>query len=479
MVSNTFIKYFFLCLLFKFSLNRSGQLIFVYEHARHGARGPSSGFASYFKDGYDEYKIYWGTDGELSPIGKRQHYYLGVRNRLRYGKLLDFTQYNPMELLIHTTDYNRTHQSIMSELYGMYEDLREKNLTDEETKFNMVNDRYMYHSNRVLYKQIQDELKLIDKKINKINFPILNVHTFPPKRIFLVDDCIKLNNYRLLMVGDKVREFYKEFDERFSNILQDYMGQSSDYFHSYDNMKSVTDHFVCDYDNKKEKELKPLVDKGLNLEEFYDFSKRFYGHFIFNYFVDNYTSGLEETHLMQDLLGYMDRRIKYYPDTTYKAPKMVMDCGHDTTVGPIARFIANTFNVKYHEFCEFACNVYFELYHEGDGKYTVDYYLDDELLIDHMDYNEFKDTMQKHFWSDTYMDEFCGKREDTNIENSSKIEQYSNLLLAISVVSTMLFLIFITSTIVIFRRLKKLQKKFQENPLMDKDLEGSELPALT
>lgn len=182
---------------------------------------------------------------------------------------------------------------------------------------------------------------------------------------------------------------------------------------------------------------------------------------------------------MQDLLGYMDRRIKYYPETTYKAPKMVMDCGHDTTVGPIARFIDSTFHVGYHKFCEFACNVYFELFFEGNGKYSVDYYLDDEKLIDGMDYDEFKSTLQMNFWNDTYMDEFCGTREDTNIENKSKIEKYSNLLLAISIVSTMLFLIFITSTIVIFRRLKKLQKKIQENPLMDKDMEGSELPALT
>ena len=49
----------------------------------------------------------------------------------------------------------------------------------------------------------------------------------------------------------------------------------------------------------------------------------------------------------------------------------------------------------------------------------------------------------------------------------------------ISIVSTILFLIFITSTIVIFRRLKKLQKKLQENPLLNEEMEGSELPVLT
>ena len=100
---------------------------------------------------------------------------------------------------------------------------------------------------------------------------------------------------------------------------------------------------------------------------------------------------------MQDLIGYMERRIKNKDKTTYKAPKMVMDCGHDTTVGPIARYMSSAFNVSYHPFCEFACNVYYELYEESDGKYTVDYYLDDELLIDQMEFSKFKETMESKY----------------------------------------------------------------------------------
>ena len=74
---------------------------------------------------------------------------------------------------------------------------------------------------------------------------------------------------------------------------------------------------------------------------------------------------------------------------------------------------------------------------------------------------------------------FVGKKEDSDIDNSSKLSDYSNILFAISIVSSILFLIFITSTIVIFRRLKKLQKKLQENPLLNEETEGAELPALT
>ena len=95
------IQIIFLISLIIKSLERdTSGLIFVYEHVRHGARGPSSGYQSFFENGVDEYKVRWDLDGELSAIGKRQHYFLGVRNRLRYGKLINFTKYNPMEILI-------------------------------------------------------------------------------------------------------------------------------------------------------------------------------------------------------------------------------------------------------------------------------------------------------------------------------------------------------------------------------------------
>ena len=95
---------------------KKGDLIFVYEHVRHGSRGPSASYNSILENGVDEYEIKWDYDGELSPIGKRQHYYLGVRNYIKYKDFINFTVYNPKEIFIHVTDYNRTHQSINSEL---------------------------------------------------------------------------------------------------------------------------------------------------------------------------------------------------------------------------------------------------------------------------------------------------------------------------------------------------------------------------
>ena len=471
-----FIHFFILLLLHEFCINKR-KLIFVYEHVRHGARGPSSSYGAILENGVDEYGVNWGTDGELTQIGKRQHYFLGVRNRIKYGDFIDFTKYNPKEILIHATDYNRTHQSIFSELYGMYENMQEAELKGNEINFDMVNVKYMEEKNKGLYDKITKNISDLGNKVNKYSFPLFNIHKFPDKRIFLVDDCIRMKNYRDEKVGDVVKQYLKDFDDNFAEAFFNFTGKPKEYFHLYDIMKSITDHFICDYDNKKN--LTNITIHGLDLDKFYNFSKSFYGHFIFNYFIDEYTSGLEETHLMQDLLGYMDRRIDHQDELTYIAPKMVMDCGHDTTVGPIARFLNSSLGVKYHEFCEFACNIFIELYKEDNGTYTVDYYLDDELIFKEKNYKEFKAGIESHYWNDSFVDEFCGRVEDSDIDNKSKLSQYANFLLALSIVSTILFLIFITSTIVIFRRLKKLQQKFQDNPLMDMETEGSELPSLS
>ena len=458
------------------------ELIFVYEHVRHGARGPSASYDSILVEGVDEYGVKWDFDGELTPIGKRQHYYLGLRNRIKYGHLINFNEYNPMEIVIHATDYNRTHQSINSELIGMYGNSKEKELTNIEMNYSMINNKYINITNNSLGEELYSQLFSIGNQVNNNSIPVFNIRKFPDNRIFLVDHCNKIDQYRDEKVGKKVEAFYKEFNDNYASILSKMpLLRNTSIFKIYNKMKSITDHFICDYDNKKD--LTYLEkDLGLDLDKFYNFSRRFYGSFIFDWFVDEYTSGLEETHLMQDVLAYMERRIKHHKEgITYLAPKMVMDCGHDTTVGPIARFMSSAFNITYHEFCDFACNIYFELYKtvNSSGEYfTVDYYLDDELLLHKIEFSKFKESMERKFWNDSFAKEFCEGKENTYIQKKG-IEKYSIILLGATFISTTLFLLFATSTLVFYNRFKKLQKRLKENPLLDRDLEGSELPELS
>ena len=131
---------------------------------------------------------------------------------------------------------------------------------------------------------------------------------------------------------------------------------------------------------------------------------------------------------MEDLLGYMKRRIQYYPQTTYKAPKLVIDCGHDTTVAPMQMFMYETWEHKPEygvrtQYCGFACNIYFELYKTKNGptKYYVYYYIDDEL-IHIFDYDEFDETVRAHMYTQEEIVEYCLTDEEKEDQKEKEKE---------------------------------------------------------
>ncbi len=64
----------------------------------------------------------------------------------------------------------------------MYEDVQEKELTEEEKNYSMVNDKYMEKDNNELYQNVTKAINDIGAKVNKINFPVFNVHPFPDKK---------------------------------------------------------------------------------------------------------------------------------------------------------------------------------------------------------------------------------------------------------------------------------------------------------
>ena len=171
------------------------ELIFVYQHIRHGARGPSASYNSLFINQVDEFRVSWEGegDGELTIVGKREHYDIGVRNRHKYGTgtnglgLIDFSRYNPEEVIFHVTDYNRTHQSINSELIGMYQPGILKTLNEQQVNGSYppnVAEWRKKKENESLYADIFDEIDRLGNSTIINDIPIFNVHPFGPNRTF-------------------------------------------------------------------------------------------------------------------------------------------------------------------------------------------------------------------------------------------------------------------------------------------------------
>ena len=95
--------------------------LFVWKHFRHGARGPYIGINP--KTHLDFIGETWNTVGELTPLGLRMHYLLGVDNKKRYSNFLS-EKYNPNELYISSTNVNRTLLSVYSFLKGFFDNLK-------------------------------------------------------------------------------------------------------------------------------------------------------------------------------------------------------------------------------------------------------------------------------------------------------------------------------------------------------------------
>ena len=94
--------------IFFFSLSED-RLVFLYAHYRHGARAPLAINDSF----YDRFGEYWDNPGELTGLGQRMLYILGLKNREKYIKQEKFLseKFDPHEIYIHSTNYNRTMES--------------------------------------------------------------------------------------------------------------------------------------------------------------------------------------------------------------------------------------------------------------------------------------------------------------------------------------------------------------------------------
>ena len=111
---------FFSTLFFTlFLTSHSKQLLFVFSIFRHGARSPKENINSEKKDIFN---VTWKAGSELTSVGMRQHFLLGYKNRIKYIEKQKFLSetFNPREIQIYATAKNRTIQSALAQMQGLY-----------------------------------------------------------------------------------------------------------------------------------------------------------------------------------------------------------------------------------------------------------------------------------------------------------------------------------------------------------------------
>ena len=211
------------------------KVLFVFEHCRHGARG--------MKDLFDDKDILnemWIGQEELSSVGLRQHYLLGVLMRKKYIKLLDWDNLNNLkDIFVYSTPSNRTIMSARAQLFGMFNNNNNSNLTDTQIKKATP----YYLNNNPIIKEL----------IDNISYPVLP--SFIPSEIpihiiereenlfqFEKDEKCegikkqRKQNEKKSIVKKSIEEFNKLF---ITDELKKYLNCKSDSEKDFTNLKNI------------------------------------------------------------------------------------------------------------------------------------------------------------------------------------------------------------------------------------------------
>ena len=409
------------------------EILFSFQINRHGARSPYSGI----QNGIDVYKEKWSLEGnELTDIGKRQLYLLGVKARKRYVDKYNLLkkEYNPQEILIRSTDYNRTIESIYSYLQGLYPSGTGQIISEKV----YANKSIIYPPNKKYYAEFDKAIN--DHGMFSGRFALPNQISVEPIHIFykplhefeLYDPkiCTTLQqDYLNLNAREEIKQYANDIINETGNLLKDLSPEPKNdtYFHDYWNLYKFTDNYVCDaFDARNFTQIKnefSYVNDDL-LNKLNNKSKKFIkDDRLLTYNLTNLTI-VGSSYTMHSLLNWMETAINNKKNGIKdNFIKFVIYSSHDSSVGTIEGFMQYAFGVNV-EIAEFADCRFFELYLNDNGKYMVRYLKADDTQKLDIEFEKFKEVINSKTWSDQQVNEFCKfteqNKEDKDNENKDK-----------------------------------------------------------
>ena len=434
-------SFLILIYLFYFSIaDGDDRLVFLYTHFRHGARAPMD-----IKNDYtDLLGEKWTNPGELTGMGQRMHYLLGLRNRMRYIEKEKFLseKFDAHEILIYSSNLNRTMLSASSQLQGLYPQSSKKGeiLTEAQEK--------------AAVPQVDVDCDEINNEIKALNKSALPYYmTLAPVRM-VNDNDKKMNVYDLKdcteerdQVKKENREtipealnFTQEFNEKYGKTLKEYMKTQKDEYNLLD-INEFCDAFLSSYTDQRE--LSNFKKTGIDFEEMNDYCYEYFRIcYLYQYHGDKEKklAHIDSSKLMTELMFHMKRRLdadmtvededENYKDYSY--PKWLMISGHDSTTSADEIFMLNALGLNISElyiFPKYAAQLALEVRTNKEPTkaksyadyYVIGYFNDEQLFNTTAD--NFIEKIEGEIWSQDEIDEFCGfegANSNTDTKNNSE-----------------------------------------------------------
>ena len=411
----------------------TSKLLFVLEHFRHGARGPCDDLD---KNGNDYLGIHWDTLGELHPIGMRMHYLLGYRNKLKYKNFLQ-ENYDPREIYIISTDLNRTITSALSHMHGMYNKgpiLKDNQLNNAIPPIKLSNETKTEIENLGNF--------ALPNQIQTIPIHIFNIidHFFLLHEVESTSDCKPIKKIR-----DEISS--KEFFVNYANNFNKSFGEGLLKFLKRENEKNLIanfsyihffcDHYISDITTLQDmNRINEMENYGINLVQLKDSCNDALEKQLFDVvFGDEKVVRMSQSPSMRQLFNYMEGRIKLNKNNNsdvldYNYPKFVIYSAHDTSMVGVEKLMNLVFGSKLIN-PTYAANLYFEL-HFDNGKYMVKYIINDDVISE-IEYNEFRNKIEKYLWSEKQIEDFC-QFAYRKLKDGGPYSTYENILLTFIII---------------------------------------------
>ena len=427
------------------------KIIFSWQIHSHGAKAPFYGLIN----NTDIYKEYWNiSSGELSDVGKRMLYLLGVKVRQRYIINNDdflSNEYNPQEIFIRSTDTNITIDSIESFLQGLY-----PHGTGKKIKKQVYTDKNrIYPPNKFYKKEFENITNLYNLDNNNFSLPygmsIEPFHAFYKQNhefeFYDKNICKGIKKtYEQQQKSIEIKNFAEKLLIDFGYMIYDIeKTKNNKILSNYWILYNYTDTFICDDADARDFQL--LFNKYNFNNDKYNLYKNYSKEFLWLYYTNiiypkgnkilsNNISIAANSNTMNSIINWMEKAINC-SENNINYLKFVVYSADNSSISLLEHFMEYAFGTTI-DFYEFAESRFLELYIDDNNKYKVRYLkgnLEEKLNID---YEEFKKIINDKTWDDDNISEFC---QFDSIKEESNKKSLSVALLIVLIITNITFLV--------------------------------------
>ena len=340
----------------------TSNLVFVFNHMKHGANTPCIGLNDQYEDIFDQQ---WNGDCELTQKGFLQMFKLGKIYQQRYKELLNISSNPDINLVLsYASKEKKALMTSNAFFYGMYLN----NDTPIEERFVIPTRNFKKNNDTelipIFYFGDINNCEGWKKLVNKTN----------------INKIEKLNDF--------MTKFLKNYENIFNIIKnKEQMIKAED---SFEKINIFCNSYISNYYDERYKNIKIFKESEYTEDKLDDLYSDCHLFNLYKFTLIQYNNEAKNipatilSDLIKDMIKYMDLIIN---SSEEENPKFVSYIGHDSTMAALQVILNRLFKVPF-KLMNFGSNQVFLLF-KNDQNYEIKYLYNDELLLQ-INYEEFK-----------------------------------------------------------------------------------------